>query len=139
MALPAFTSASFFVRWIFALVLVLATFNPTGYSYFHWVAGLDGGNLPLKVLAGIVLAIGYVIYLRATFRSIGPIGMALAAALFGAILWVGIDYGILSLENPSALAWVVLVILATVLAIGISWSHVRRRVSGQADVDDIDE
>lgn len=139
MAFPAFTSGSFLVRWVVALVLVLATYNPTGYSFFHWVAGMDGGNLPLKVLAGVVLAIVYVIYLRATFRSIGPIGMALAAALFGAILWVAIDFGILSLHDPSAFAWVVLVILATILAIGISWSHVRRRVSGQADVDDVDE
>jgi hypothetical protein len=65
--------------------------------------------------------------------------MALAAALFGAILWVAIDTGILSLHDPSVVAWVVLVILATILAIGISWSHVRRRVSGQADVDDVDE
>jgi hypothetical protein len=139
MAFPAFTSGSFLVRWVVALVLVLATYNPTGYSFFHWVAGMNGDSLPLKVLAGVVLAIVYVIYLRATFRSIGPIGMALAAALFGAILWVAIDFGILSLHDPSAFAWVVLVILATILAIGLSWSHVRRRVSGQADVDDVDE
>jgi len=139
MARPAFSSGSFFVRWIIALVLVLASFNPTGYSYFHWILGMNGDNLPLKVLAGVVLAILYVIYLRATLRSIGPIGMALAAALFGAILWVAIDFGLLSLTEPSVFAWVVLVILATVLAVGISWSHVRRRVSGQADMDDVDE
>ena len=139
MALPAFSSGSFLVRWVIALALVIATFNPTGYSFFHWVAGMNDDNLPVKVLAGVVLAILYVIFLRATFRSIGPIGMALAAALFGAILWVAIDLGLLSLSEPSAFAWVVLVILATVLAIGISWSHVRRRVSGQADMDDVDE
>jgi hypothetical protein len=26
-----------------------------------------------------------------------------------------------------------------VLATGMSWSHIRRRLSGQADVDDVDE
>lgn len=138
MALQAFSAGSFFVRWTIALVLVFATFNPTEYSFFHWAVRVNDDNLPLKVLAGIVLAILYVIFLRATFRSIGPLGMALAAALFGAILWVAIDFGLLSLSEPSAFAWVVLVILATVLAIGLSWSHVRRRVSGQADVDDVD-
>jgi Family of unknown function (DUF6524) len=30
-------------------------------------------------------------------------------------------------------------VVATILAIGMSWSHVRRRLSGQADVDDVDE
>jgi len=30
-------------------------------------------------------------------------------------------------------------VAATILAIGLSWSHVRRRLSGQTDVDDVDE
>jgi len=32
-----------------------------------------------------------------------------------------------------------LTVLAFVLGIGLSWSHVRRRLSGQADMDDVDE
>ncbi len=139
MASTSFSSGSFLVRWVMALVLVLATFNPTKYSYYHWVAGLNGDNLPLKALAGVALLILYVIYLRASWRSIGPIGMTLAVGLFAAVLWVLIDFGLLSLSEPSAFVWVVLVILATVLAVGISWSHIRRRVSGQADIDDVDE
>jgi hypothetical protein len=35
--------------------------------------------------------------------------------------------------------WIGLVMVATILAIGMSWSHVRRRLTGQADVDDVDE
>jgi len=26
-----------------------------------------------------------------------------------------------------------------ILAVGMSWSHIRRRLSGQADMDDVDE
>jgi len=40
MAQSAFILTSFLQRWIIALVLVFATFNPTDYSYFHWVADL---------------------------------------------------------------------------------------------------
>ncbi len=151
MARPSFSLASFLLRWLVALVLVFATFNPTDYSYYRWVVGMDGGmdagmdggmdggNLALKVLAGIVLVILYVIYLRATWRSIGPIGLTLATAFLGALIWVTIDLGLLDLERPTVVTWVLLFALATILAIGISWSHVRRRVSGQADMDDIDE
>ena len=121
------------------MVLVFATFNPTDYSYYRWVAGMDGGNLALKALAGVALLILYVIYLRATWRSIGPIGMTLATAFLGALIWVTIDLGLLNLEQPTIITWVLLFALATILAIGISWSHVRRRVSGQADMDDVDE
>ncbi len=139
MARPSFSLASFLCRWLVALVLVGATFNPTDYSYYRWVAGMDGGNLALKALAGVALVILYVIYLRATWRSIGPIGVSLAAAFLGALIWVTIDLGLLNLEQPTIITWVLLFALATILAIGISWSHVRRRVSGQADMDDIDE
>ncbi len=143
MAQSSFSLASFLLRWLVALVLVFATFNPTDYSYYRWVAGMDagmdGGNLALKALAGVALVILYVIYLRATWRSIGPIGMSLAAAFLGALIWVTIDLGLLDLEQPTIVTWVLLFALATILAIGISWSHVRRRVSGQADMDDVDE
>jgi len=133
------SAGGFALRWVVALGLVLATFNPTEWSYYGWVTDGDGGDLPLKLFVGIVLAILYVVYLRATWRSIGPFGLALAAAFFGALAWVLLDRGILDLSDPTLASWVVLVVFATILAIGISWSHVRRRVSGQADVDDIDE
>ncbi len=143
MAQSSFSLASFLLRWLVALVLVFATFNPTDYSYYRWVAGMDagmdGGNLALKALAGVALLILYVIYLRATWRSIGPIGVSLATAFLGALIWVTIDLGLLDLERPTIITWVLLFALATILAIGISWSHVRRRVSGQADMDDVDE
>lgn len=139
MAAKSFDTGSFLIRWVVALVLVLATFNPTSLSYFSWVTAQGSGQLPLKALAGIVLLILYVIFIRATWRSIGPIGLALAAAFFAALIWVALDASLISLENRTALTWVLLVVAATILAIGISWSHVRRRVSGQADMDDVDD
>ena len=139
MAQPSFSASSFMLRWLVALVLVFGTFNPTDYSYYGWVTAVGTGNLALKALAGVVIAILYVIYLRATWRSIGPLGVVLAGAFLGAIVWVMIDFGLLNLDNPTAITWVILFILATVLALGISWSHIRRRVTGQADIDDVEE
>ncbi len=139
MARPAFEMSDFLIRWAVALVLVLGTFNPTAYSYFRWVTEPGSDYMALKAFVGVAIVIVYVIYLRATWRSIGPIGLALAAAFFGAMVWVLIDFGLLNLKNPTGLTWVILVVLATILAVGISWSHVRRRVAGQADIDDVDE
>ncbi len=75
------------------------------------------------MLVGVALVILYVIYLRATWRSIGPIGLTLATAFLGALIWVTIDLGLLDLERPTIVTWVLLFALATILAIGISWSH----------------
>jgi Family of unknown function (DUF6524) len=140
MAQAAFSAGGFVLRWAFALVLVMVTFNPTRWSYASWLlADAPGDRLPLKFLAGVVLLIFYVIFLRATWRSIGPLGLTLAALFFGAALWVLIDYGWLDPRQAELMTWIILVVVATILAIGMSWSHVRRRLSGQADVDDVDE
>jgi hypothetical protein len=50
-----------------------------------------------------------------------------------------IDYDIIDPAQPTVMTYVGLIVLATLMAVGISWSHVRRRVSGQADMDDISE
>ena len=47
-----------------------------------------------------------------------------------------IDFGILSINSVTAFTWVILVILSVMLAIGLSWSHVWRRLTGQFEVDD---
>jgi predicted neutral ceramidase superfamily lipid hydrolase len=139
MARPAFNAANFLIRWLVALILVFATFNPTEYSYVRWVTAPGSDNLALQTLVGVALLILYVIFMRATWRSIGPIGLTLAIAFFGAIVWVLLDRGWLNPNQPTIMTYVILVILATILAVGISWSHIRRRMTGQADIDDVDE
>lgn len=127
------------LRFLFSLVLVLCTYNPSGYSWFHWFVKSFPSVSPVAAIFGIILVIGWAIYIRATLRSLGALGLVLAAALFACLIWLLIDVGVLSLQNVSALTWVILVVIAAVLAIGMSWSHIRRRLSGQADVDDVDE
>lgn len=122
-------------RFIFALVMVFITYNPSGFSYVHWAA--SAGFSPLVLLAGVALLIGWIIYVRATLRSIGTMGLILATVFFGAFVWLLIDWGLISLAETTAVTWIILIILAAVLAVGMSWSHIRRRMSGQMDTDDV--
>ncbi|WP_375281716.1 DUF6524 family protein [Pseudooctadecabacter sp.] len=131
--------SGFVLRWLFAFILLAATFNPTQYSYVRWVQQNGTESLSIAVLCGLLLIIGYIIYVRATLRSIGVVGMALVLGVVGAGLWVAFDLGWMSFDNPTANTWVALVALSFVLGVGLSWSHVRRRLSGQADMDDVDE
>ena len=87
------------LRFAAALVLVLVTFNPTGWSYFHWLSRSIGAIDPPVVLAGVALVIGWGVYLSATLRSLGLMGMLLWAAFFGALVWTAVFYGWLSLSN----------------------------------------
>ncbi len=129
----------FLLRWLFAFVLVAATYNPTSYNFTNWAMTDGQEQLSITVLAGLVLLVGYIIYLRATLRSIGAFGMILILALVGALLWVAYDFGLLDLQNRSLTVWIGILALSLVLGIGLSWSIVRRKLSGQADVDDVEE
>lgn len=133
-----FTAVGFLVRWVAALIIVVATYNPLKYSFYHWVMQSEGA-IPIKVLLGIVLLIVYAIFLRATWRSIGATGLVLVLALFAAMLWVFIYYDWINLSEPSHFAWVALVVLASIMAVGLSWSHMRRRLTGQIDTDVVDD
>jgi hypothetical protein len=128
----------FVLRWLTAFALLAATYNPTSFNYVKWVMTQGERPVSLMVLAGLLLLIGYSIYLRATLRSIGGFGMLLVLALVGALLWVLYDFGVLSLDNTGLNVWLGLLALSLVLGVGLSWSHVRRALSGQADMDDVD-
>ena len=127
------------IRFVFALLLVLLSYNPSGYSFFHWVYQDLTTITPYVVIAGLILLIGWGFYTRATFNSLGLVGIVLFAALFGCLIWLFVYWGWLSLGNITAMAWLIEILLASLLTVGMCWSHFTRRMSGQIDVDDIED
>jgi len=134
-----FTTVDFLGRWVFALILVIGTYNPTDYSYASWITAEATDFGPIHALVGIAILIAWIIFLRATFYALGPVGIALFTALFGCFIWLLVDIGWLSLDSGSALTWVLLVIISMLLAVGMSWAHIRRQLSGQVTTDDVEE
>ncbi|WP_368072187.1 DUF6524 family protein, partial [Roseobacter sp. GAI101] len=121
----------FIIRWLCAFFLLAATFNPTDYNYVQWAWDYGHMNVSIAVLFGLLLFIGYAIYLRATLRSIGGLGMMLVLAVVCASLWVLHDLGVLRLDNSDLNIWLALLVLSLVLGVGLSWSILRRALSGQ--------
>tara|TARA_R110002049_G_scaffold21792_8_gene79099 strand:+ start:92 stop:535 length:444 start_codon:yes stop_codon:yes gene_type:complete len=136
-----FTVLSFVWRLIAALILVLATFNPSGYSAYHWISGAIRADAfgPLHLLLIGVLLAGWVVFWLATWRALNTLGVILAGVILGALIWLLIDLGIMHAETVSAMTWIALVCLAVILAIGVSWSHISRRLTGQLNVEDVDD
>jgi hypothetical protein len=131
-----FTLASFGLRFLIAFVLVFLTYNPSGFSWAHWL----NSDVPLvyKVAAGVILLVGWIMFLRATWNSLGAFGTLLAAAVFAVIIWLFIQWGLLTLSSTSIVIWALEFVLTGVLAVGMSWSHIRRRLAGQYDTDEIE-
>ncbi len=133
------TASGIAIRFLFALLLVLLSYNPSGYSYFHWLYNTIAHITPYIVIAGILLLIGWGVYIKATLNSLGFVGIMILAALFGSLVWLFIYWGWLSVTNISAMAWVIEILLSALLCVGMCWSHFTRRMSGQVDVDEIEE
>lgn len=124
------------MRWLGCLVLMLATYNPYSSSYYHWIAA-DSGHASLQVLAGLLLLIFHIVVIIATVRSIGVIGIGLLTALFSSVAWVLIDNHVVAVEDARAVVLIQQIVIASVYGVGLSWSHVRNRLSGQVDSTDV--
>ena len=139
MAIKNITWRGILARFAGALILVYSSYNPSGISYYHWMSSqVSSRYAVLAIFVGIVLLIGWVVFLRATFRSLGILGLLLTAAFFGSLFWLIIDWGWVSRDDETVINYILLVLLSGILTVGMSWSHIRRRLSGQADVDDVE-
>ena len=118
-----------------AIALVLATLNPTRWNYLRWATESIEGFGPEKLIVGLLLAAAWALYVRAAMQSIGFVGSALIAGVIAALVWLCVEHGWLDPTNTSALMWIGLVAFGLILGIGLSWSHFRRRITGQVDVE----
>lgn len=126
------------LRWLGAFLLLAAIFNPTQWNYVSWARDAWGTQTPLIVFTGLILAVIAMVYLVATLRSIGILGAIIIAAVFAAGLWVLTDWGLLGLQNPALNVWLGILVLSLILGIGLSWSILRQRLSGQQTMDEVD-
>ena len=126
-----------FARFLFSLALVLATYNPTGYSFYHWITDLAAGPLSAKVFVGLILAMIYYAIFRvviAAFRRAGLIVGGLAGVL------LAIELASIVAAWRSHPSWHFYILLsqyaalcaiAMVLSVGVSWSQLIERLTGQ--------
>lgn len=128
----------FLLRWAGAFVLLSVFVNPTSWNYLQWARTSFADQMPLVLLAGLLLGLGLGLYGMATLRSIGLLGVVLIAGVLGLLLWLFHDWGWLGLTNSALNGWLALVGLSLIMGLGLSWSLIWQRVSGQASVDDID-
>ena len=133
MAEPGISLSGAFIRIALAVALVIATFNPTGYSLFHWITAAPVAVTPGKALAVLVLAIGWVVCLRTAFIALGKVGVLLGLGLFAVLVWFLVDRDVVSLTG-SGIVWVALIVVGVLLGVGLSWSLLRAKATGQIEV-----
>jgi hypothetical protein len=123
------------LRVVLALMLVLATFNPSGWSFYHWISAAPTGITAVKAFAAVLLLIGWLVCLRTAYVALGLVGAVLLAVLLATVVWMLIDYHVIDVTGHDAMVWIGLAIAGIVLGVGLSWSLIRARATGQVEVD----
>ncbi len=131
------------LRFLGATVLVHFTYNPSGWSFYDWAiepalqaprpAGYPSA---LMFLSGVVLVMGWAVFVQATRRSLGLKGALLVVALGAGLVWLLIEWGILSPAGTPAITHIALAVISLLLGVGLSWSLISRRLTGQVDTDE---
>lgn len=122
-----------FNRWLMSALVVFGAYNPSGYSYCHWVTRGDGIS-PLQVFAGIAIFIGAVVIARMAFLSVGYIGSAIIATVVMMVILFCVGLDLFEFEDVEITIYTVQFWLSFVLAAGTGWSFIQRRISGERDV-----
>jgi hypothetical protein len=132
------TMGGFLARFLASLVLVLATYNPTGFSFVSWTGGNFPHVQPIQAVVGLILLAVWIFFAHATWRSLGTLGVALGLAFFAAVIWLISSWGWLNSSSHAALIWIALFFIACMLTLGLCWGLIRARVSGQAVIEEVD-
>ncbi len=127
---------SVFLRWLLIAGIVLSTYNPSGRSYYHW-ATVSNAEISLKISIGLILFALNMIFIRLTFRAMGLSGALVLALVVTSVAVTLPRLGWLTLETFEMFVLYVMLFFCIALSIGVSWSALRTRLSGQVDSDDI--
>lgn len=129
----SFSWSFFFLRFLLALVVVFGTYNPSGLSYSHWALADIHSFSIVKALVGLILLGGWGVLLHATYHSLGIVGLIMVTAFFGLLFWL-----LLSKlpVNGHMIQYALLLVVSFVLATGVLWSHLYRKLTGQLDIAD---
>lgn len=125
-----FTLARFLTRALWSLFLVYATYNPSGYSYYHWILDYSG-NTVLKIFIGLLLLAIYTNLAIITWRAMGLLGLSVTLIIFVIFVWV-LD-SVIGLDGPGVLSIIICVFFASILALGLSTSYVKMRIGGTVE------
>ena len=121
------------VRMLAVMFLVAASYNPSGYSYYHWAFRADTSNWALKIFLGFLLIFGFMFSGYSTWRSLRILLSVPLLLTIAACLWLLSDWGVLDLSDWLQRTLALEISLVILLGTGVSFSLIRYRLSGQLD------
>src|SRR4051812_23828671 len=121
------------VRMLAVLLLVSGTYNPSGYSYYHWAFHTAADQWAAKTLIGMLIIVAFIVCVHATVRSLGLLLSIPLLAVIGTGIWLLSVWDVIDLSNGLQRTLVLEASITLLLGTGVSFSLIRYRLSGQLD------
>lgn len=132
-----FDYRSIIARVLFSGFLVFATYNPSGYSYFHWLSEWSLQQWEMKILVGVLLS-GTLIFLMqkvlATLRVSWSLYIVITAIATSLVL---AQAELIDLSRWETWTNIALTTAVALLTAGLSIAHISHRLAGIQHTDEI--
>ncbi|MGE4219639.1 MAG: DUF6524 family protein [Alphaproteobacteria bacterium] len=121
----------FLLRLALTAALVFGTYNPMGFSAYHWIKADIYHHTDLIVLIVIALIIVYAFFARVIYSIIELPGLAIGVVMVAlTILEIRHQIGA-GAEGSDAMQMIALATVSLYAAVMLSYPHVVERLTGQ--------
>lgn len=115
---------------------VFGSYNPSGYSLYHHLAGSPELFHPLNMLIMALMALFWIGLSVWSWKVISKILFILALALPAVLVYTLHYYDILNASSTNLIQAIALGVVAWIFAIALSKAHVARAVTGTTVTDE---
>lgn len=130
-----FDYRSVVLRMLVSGFVVCAAYNPSGYSYAHWVTEWTLEMWEFKLLAGIILFGALAFFVQTTYNILKVSGALYVILACISVTLVLAQAGLLDLSQWQTVMNVALATVVMLLTVGLSLSHIQHRLTGIQHVE----
>src|ERR1700676_4169064 len=123
----------FYRRTLLSAAVVFGAYNPSGYSYYHWIAA-SPRLTTVQLFVGILILIAAVALLRMAYATVGYVGAATIVVMLGMGIVFIVGLGLVTFDDIDITTYAVEVWVTLTIAIAVGWAFVQKRLSGERSI-----
>jgi hypothetical protein len=127
-------------RLLFSLLLVFSLYNPSGYSFWHWMLAPSQGpwnSLWAKAFVGLGVAGLNIMVWKAAVAVLRPSGVFFILVFCGLGFAALAEFGVLEREQSGTLLIAAMFTIVVILTAGLSLASLMHRLTGVQHVEEV--
>jgi hypothetical protein len=137
---PTYDWKAVVARLLFSLLLVFSLYNPSGYSYWHWMGAPTNGpwnSLWIKAFVGLgIIGLHFMVW-KAALAVLRPYGVFFVLSFCGLGFAALSEFGLLDRHDGGTMLMAVMLSLVAVLTAGLSKASIMHRLTGVQHVEEV--